>query len=1031
VLEMTYQLKLFIIFILLHFYLCFSVSGKESGNYKKENIASISQSNSSMDNTNAQIKLLSPFGGEYLLKETNINIKWDTSLKDKIEIKFSSDGGKKWSIIQSNIDSELGSIKWTIPDIQSTQCKIKICSHSENTNQVSSCNFTIGDQSILPGILIDEEFEDWNILSDIAQVTPGAASGKTLKAFNDDDFLYIYFETEKVLSLQNNNSITLYIDTDNDNNTGKSVSGIGAEIEFIFGKRRGTVYINDKKHSVGVGDLFLVLSPTVWSDKYEITLKLNSTIEDKQLFNSSLIRLLIKDESTSHAIPSENGGAGYKIGNYEFVPSKGYSILKQSDDFIRIISHNVEFSSFFRDDRKDSYKRLYQALQPDIIGFSELYQDYKLEDVTTRLEEILPSLQGKSWKARRTADNVLATRYLIKYNTSAGPFGNGAFLLDLRPKYNNDLLVIVAHPSCCDNDPSRQNEADAMAAFIRDAKAPGGELTLDDKTPVIIVGDMNFVGDPQQVTTMIKGDIVQEDKFGSDYIPDWDGTFFEDAKPLSSNLPHTFTHSGSGTPGTHSKGRLDYIFYSGSVLELKNSFVMFTPAIPKDTLLKFGLLENDSENASDHFPVIGDFSLSYEQHETALYESRENDNNGKPVNAGTIYTISGIVTATSKNIKDGFLFVQGNQAAIAIFDSEFLTQISKGDSVTMTGILSQINGMTCLFFNKEKSSLTIHSSTKIPDPRIVTISDINGQEWNGTEMLESMLVKIEDVQILSVGIFEGNKFYKISDGQDTMGIKIEDNTDFVNMAIPAQNVTLKGCLGQFKKSEPYDSGYYLQLGSRKDLEIIKEIEHVSIRTLRQNNKQGVPVYTDSVKAISGIITATNQLGRNGPAFIQDKEAGVGLYGSGYLTKIKMGDSITVTGPLMSYRGVTEYYYDAEICEVIVHKNVDTPEPQIVAISDILNQEWNGMELLEGKLLMLKNVEFIDQGVFEDYNNYRITDGTDSMNFRINNEGILSGYKIPKGKVTVSGIVTQNKSSEPFKGRYQLLPRFANDIKEKK
>jgi hypothetical protein len=1029
VLRMKYILNLPVTIILIFFFIILSATGQQLVSNKISNLSSAYKPPSSEKFNNTQISLLNPFGGEYFLKESNIKIKWKTSIKGKIEIKFSSDGGNNWNIIQSNVDTELGSINWSIPDIQSTRCKIKICPIAGKTNAVTSHNFTIGDQLILPGILVDEAFEDWNIFSDIAQINSGVESGKTLKAFNDDDFLYIYFETDKVLSLQNNSSIILYIDTDNEINTGKSVNGIGAEIEFNFGERSGKVYINDRSHSIGVGDLFLVLSPTVWSDKYEITLKLSSTIGDNKLFNNPRIRLLIKDESTGLAIPAEKGGAGYKIGNYNFLPSKTYSINKQSDKFIRIISHNVEFSSFFREDRKDSYKRLYRTIQPDIIGFSELYQDYKLEDVTTRLEEILPSPPGKSWKANRTADNVLATRYSFKFNSSAGPFGNGAFLLDLRPKYNSDLLVIVAHPSCCDNDPSRQNEADAMAAFIRDAKASGGKLTLAEKTPVIIVGDMNFVGDPRQVTTMVKGDIVQEDKFGGDYVPDWDGTFFEDAKPRTSNLPHTFTHSGSGAPGTHSKGRLDYIFYSGSVLELKNSFVMYTPAMPQDTLSKYGLLKNDSENASDHFPLIGDYSLSLEQQETALYKSRKNNDSGKPVNKGTINTITGIVTASGKFENGGISFVQGSQAAIAIFDSEFVTHLSTGDSVTLTGTLSQHAGMTCLSFDKEKSKLTIHKNVIPPGPRIVTIADVKGQLWNGIEMLESMLVTIEDVQILSTGTFVNNKFYKISDGIDTMDIKI--NTDFVNRYIPVQNVTLTGCLGQYKISEPYDSGYYLFPRSLKDLKVIKDIEHVSIITLRQNNKQGVPIYQDSVKAVTGVVTATTQFGRNGPAFIQDDEAGVGLYGSAYISKIKEGDSITVWGPLTVYRGVTEYYYDAEVSEVTVHKKVEMPKPHNVTISEILNQEWNGVEKLEGKLVKIEDVEFLDSGTFEAYTNYIISDRVDSLNLRINNEGILSGVSIPAGKVNVIGIVVQHKSAEPLEGGYQLLPRSANDIKEKK
>ena len=350
--------------------------------------------------------------------------------------------------------------------------------------------------------------------------------------------------------------------------------------------------------------------------------------------------------------------------------------------------------------------------------------------------------------------------------------------------------------------------------------------------------------------------------------------------------------------------------------------------------------------------------------------------------------------------------------------------------MTLTGKLSQHAGMTCLALDEEKSSLTIHNNAKPPDPRIVTIGDVKGQDWNGIEMLESMLVKIEDVQILSTGKFMENYFYKISDGKDTMDIRIDGNTDFVNKSIPVQNVTLTGCLGQFKETEPYDSGYYLQPGSRQDLEIIKDIEHVSIITLRQNNKQGVPIYLDSVKAVTGVVTATNQFGRNGPAFIQDGEAGIGLYGSAYISKISEGDSITVSGPLTVYRGVTEYYYDAEVSEITVHKKVELPKPQKVMISEILNQQWNGIEKIEGSLVMFEDVEFLDKGIFEAYNNYIISDGKDSLNLRINNERILDGISIPTGKTTVIGIIMQNKPSEPLEGRYQILPRSADDIKEK-
>ena len=154
---------------------------------------------------------------------------------------------------------------------------------------------------------------------------------------------------------------------------------------------------------------------------------------------------------------------------------------------------------------------------------------------------------------------------------------------------------------------------------------------------------------------------------------------------------------------------------------------------------------------------------------------------------------------------------------------------------------------------------------------------------------------------------------------------------------------------------------------------------------------------------------------------------IGVYGRAYVSRIQHGDSVTISGPLVGYRGVTEYTFDAEVSKVIVHKNVSMPEPQTVTISEILNQEWDGLELLEGKLVTLKDVEFIDSGVFKSYTNYKIADGENSMVLRINNLRDLNGRTIPQGKTTVTGIVAQNKQTAPFKGGYQLMPRSSDDL----
>jgi len=117
------------------------------------------------NHANGQLSLVNPFGGEYFLIGTDTQIKWDTSFEGKIEIKFSSDGGDNWSIVQSNADAHLGSLDWTVPDISSTHCKIKISPVPDDGTTNTSYNFTIGDKATLPRILVDEEFEDWDIFS--------------------------------------------------------------------------------------------------------------------------------------------------------------------------------------------------------------------------------------------------------------------------------------------------------------------------------------------------------------------------------------------------------------------------------------------------------------------------------------------------------------------------------------------------------------------------------------------------------------------------------------------------------------------------------------------------------------------------------------------------------------------------------------------------------------------------------------------------------------------------------------------------
>ena len=171
---------------------------------------------------------------------------------------------------------------------------------------------------------------------------------------------------------------------------------------------------------------------------------------------------------------------------------------------------------------------------------------------------------------------------------------------------------------------------------------------------------MNFVGFAGQRETFLTGDIFDNAKFGDDFIPDWDSTNFTDLKPFTTDMPMSFTWYDEDN--SFSPGRLDYIIYSSSVLKEENSFVLFTPALDADTLTKYNLEERDVVSASDHLPVVGDFSLKNltnindKKKVNTSTEFKLLQNYPNPFNPTTTieYTIpfSNVILSEAKNLQD-------------------------------------------------------------------------------------------------------------------------------------------------------------------------------------------------------------------------------------------------------------------------------------------------------------------------------------------------------------------------------------------
>ena len=452
-------------------------------------------------------------------------------------------------------------------------------------------------------IYIDENFADWAEIEPLFEDDPGKNSGLGLSVFkitNDSSYLYFYLEMVSEILFQQDNNLSLFIDSDNNKSTGFSIHNIGAEFEYQFGARQGTFY-GSQTSTFGAYQIGLVSAPTVSSPVFEFKLNRNSSINGQALFPSDTIAVMVKSADDSDIIPGADSSSVYVFkADLKFVPTRYQMVKKQLGD-LRVLSYNVLRDNLFASRLRNSYQRILQAIKPDIIGFQEVY-NFSGADAAQLMEDFLPSAVGEQWFSGDTgSDNLVVSRYPVIQQQALG--GNSAYLLDLGDR---TLMMIVAHTPCCSNNSGRQDEIDAFMAFLRDSQNSAG-FNIAYGSPILIVGDMNLVGLSEQQRTLLTGDIKNENTYGNDFDPDWDGSALNDARPANTELPTSFTWYDTGS--SFSPGRLDYIVYSGSVLELVNSFSLFTPALPADTLSAHLLEKDDTLLASDHLPVVSDFRL--------------------------------------------------------------------------------------------------------------------------------------------------------------------------------------------------------------------------------------------------------------------------------------------------------------------------------------------------------------------------------------------------------------------------------------
>jgi exonuclease III len=466
-------------------------------------------------------------------------------------------------------------------------------------------------------IFLDGFFPDWS--GPVEHVDPagdGAAGGidiRDLDLANDADWLFVRFEVGVEIGLQATNNLYLYLDTDQNAATGTPISGIGAELRWNFGTRQGTFYRPGGSVSVFQDDLRLRQLPSITSTEFEVAMGRDVRPDGTNLlFPGAGMRVLLRHEvGGGDQAPNAATTLAYLFDATPVPPPAPVALPRTAVGDVRITTWNVldleANGGGWNPGATPSADRVFSALDPDVVCFQEIY-DNTAAATAALLEGFLPSGAGEAWYARENTDVKVVSRFPVlgQWNLDGGSGDhNLAVLLDATAALGRHILLVGAHMFCCSNDAGRQQEVDRIAAFLRDAKAPGGAVTVTPGTLFVITGDLNLVGQSQQLGTLMTGDIVDEGTFGPDFAPDWDGTALADV--VSSQTHRRFAYTWRNDFGSFAPGRLDYFIYSDSVAALANHFILYTPEMSPADLALYGLQANDVTTVSDHLPHTADF----------------------------------------------------------------------------------------------------------------------------------------------------------------------------------------------------------------------------------------------------------------------------------------------------------------------------------------------------------------------------------------------------------------------------------------
>ena len=313
-----------------------------------------------------------------------------------------------------------------------------------------------------------------------------------------------------------------------------------------------------------------------------------------------------------------------------------------------------------------------------------------------------------------------------------------------------------------------------------------------------------------QVTLVVKGvsgAVITSVRFPKDPFFDWSRCLFN------------FIASGPGQPDL--SAMTDTVSVTGLSLGASDSVqIRISRLSAPDSTVKVALLVGTGAGTDSTALVTPLPSVVVHGIPRQIAVVKVNDSQGVPLNFQKPVTVRGVVSVANQFA--GPAYIQDASGGLAVFDRSFERAVKIGDEVTLTGTVTQFNGLT------ELTSVVlhaIHSSGNTLDPPVVTCSQISRDGAGGIEMYEGMLVQLNGVTVRNAqglpftawSVSGSGTNYWLYDN-DSVQVRIDGDVVGISGApAPLGKFDLVGVVGQFVAAPPYMGGYQVMPRSAADI----------------------------------------------------------------------------------------------------------------------------------------------------------------------------------------------------------------------